>query len=43
MAKKTLDCLKRNVPEEVTGIAFLSGGQSRDRVKQKSQRNQQNK
>ena len=28
VAKKTLDCLKRNVPEEVTGIAFLSGGQS---------------
>ena len=28
VAKKTLDCLKKNVPEEVTGIAFLSGGQS---------------
>ena len=28
IAKKTLDCLKKNVPEEVTGIAFLSGGQS---------------
>ena len=28
IARKTLDCLKRNVPEEVTGIAFLSGGQS---------------
>ena len=28
IAKKTLDCLKRNVPSEVPGIAFLSGGQS---------------
>ena len=28
IAKKTLDCLKKNVPEDVTGIAFLSGGQS---------------
>ena len=28
IAKKTLDCLKKNVPEEVPGIAFLSGGQS---------------
>ncbi len=28
IAKKTLDCLKKNVPSEVTGIAFLSGGQS---------------
>ena len=28
IAKKTLDCLKKNVPNEVTGIAFLSGGQS---------------
>ncbi len=28
IAKKTLDCLKKNVPGEVTGIAFLSGGQS---------------
>jgi fructose-bisphosphate aldolase class I len=28
MAKKTLDCLKKNVPSEVPGIAFLSGGQS---------------
>ena len=26
--QKTLDCLKKNVPSEVTGIAFLSGGQS---------------
>ena len=26
--KKTLDCLKKNVPNEVPGIAFLSGGQS---------------
>ena len=25
---KTLDCLKRSVPSEVPGIAFLSGGQS---------------
>ena len=28
IAKKTLDCLKKNVPSEVPGIAFLSGGQS---------------
>ena len=28
IAKKTLDCLKKNVPSEVSGIAFLSGGQS---------------
>jgi fructose-bisphosphate aldolase class I len=28
VAKKTFDCLKRNVPKEVPGIAFLSGGQS---------------
>ena len=28
IAKKTLDCLKKTVPKEVPGIAFLSGGQS---------------
>jgi len=28
VAEKTLDCLKRNVPQEVPGIAFLSGGQN---------------
>ena len=28
IAKKTLDCLKKNVPNEVPAIAFLSGGQS---------------
>jgi len=28
IAKKTIDCLKKNVPSKVTGIAFLSGGQS---------------
>ena len=28
IAKKTLDCLKNNVPSDVPGIAFLSGGQS---------------
>ena len=28
IASKTLDCLKKNVPSEVPGIAFLSGGQS---------------
>jgi len=28
IAKKTLDCLKKNVPDQVPGIAFLSGGQS---------------
>ena len=28
IAKQTLDCLKKNVPGEVPGIAFLSGGQT---------------
>ena len=28
IAKKTLDCLRKNVPSDVPGIAFLSGGQS---------------
>ena len=28
IAKRTLDCLKKNVPSDVPGIAFLSGGQS---------------
>ena len=28
IAEKTLDCLKKNVPQEVPGIAFLSGGQT---------------
>ncbi len=28
IAKKTLECLKKNVPGEVPGVAFLSGGQS---------------
>ena len=28
IAKKALDCLKKNVPSDVPGIAFLSGGQS---------------
>ena len=28
IAKKTLECLKQNVPKEVPGVAFLSGGQS---------------
>ena len=28
IAKKTLECLKKNVPSDVPGIAFLSGGQS---------------
>jgi fructose-bisphosphate aldolase class I len=28
IARKTLNCLKKNVPSDVTGIAFLSGGQS---------------
>ena len=27
IAKKTLECLKKNVPNDVPGIAFLSGGQ----------------
>ena len=31
LPRKTLDCLKKNVPTEVPGIAFLSGGQSRNR------------
>jgi len=28
IATKTLSCLKKNVPSDVPGIAFLSGGQS---------------
>mgnify|MGYP001168888053 CR=1 FL=1 len=28
IAKKTLECIKKNVPKDVPGIAFLSGGQS---------------
>jgi fructose-bisphosphate aldolase class I len=28
IASKTLDCLKKNVPSQLPGIAFLSGGQS---------------
>ena len=28
IAKKTMECLKKNVPADVPGIAFLSGGQS---------------
>ena len=28
VAKKTLDCLVKNVPQDLPGIAFLSGGQS---------------
>ena len=28
IARKTLDCLKNNMPKEVPGVAFLSGGQS---------------
>ncbi len=28
IAEKTLECLKKNVPNKVPGIAFLSGGQS---------------
>ena len=28
IAKMTLECLKKNVPSEVPGIAFLSGGQT---------------
>ena len=28
VANKTLDCLKKNVPSDVPGIAFLSGGQT---------------
>ena len=28
IAKKTLECLKKNVPNHVPGIAFLSGGQT---------------
>ena len=28
VSSKTLECLKKSVPSEVPGIAFLSGGQS---------------
>ncbi len=30
IAEMTLECLKKNVPSEVPGIAFLSGGQSEE-------------
>ena len=30
IAQKTFDCLKKNVPSEVPGIAFLSGGQTEE-------------
>jgi fructose-bisphosphate aldolase class I len=30
VAQQTLACLTKNVPSEVPGIAFLSGGQSND-------------
>ena len=30
VSEKTLECLKKNVPSDVPGIAFLSGGQSDD-------------
>ena len=30
VAELTLECLKKNVPSDVAGIAFLSGGQSSD-------------
>ena len=30
VAEKTLECLTRNVPSEIPGIAFLSGGQSNE-------------
>ena len=41
IAKKTLDCLKKNVPSEVPGIAFLSGGQSE--IESSKKLNQSNK
>ena len=28
VAQRTVDCLKANVPDSLTGITFLSGGQS---------------
>ena len=28
IAKKTLECIKKNMPSEVPGVAFLSGGQN---------------
>lgn len=28
VARRTIECLKENVPEEIAGIVFLSGGQS---------------
>ena len=28
LQKKTLECLKKNMPTDVPGVAFLSGGQS---------------
>ncbi len=35
IAKMTFDVLKKNVPKEVPGIAFLSGGQSSDLASQR--------
>ena len=32
VAEKTIDCLKRSVPAAVTGVVFLSGGESDDSV-----------
>lgn len=32
IAEKTIDCLKRSVPAAVTGVVFLSGGESDDSV-----------
>ena len=39
VSSKTLDCLKKSVPNEVPGIAFLSGGQSEDRSNRKFKSN----
>ena len=41
VAKLTVDCLKKSVPKEVPGIAFLSGGQSEIEATRKSESNKQ--
>ena len=44
VAKLTLDCLRKCVPEDVPGIVFLSGGQSNElATKHLNEMNKQNK
>ena len=44
IAEMTIKCLKENVPSEVPGIAFLSGGQTeKEATKNLNQINKKNK